>query len=169
LSARRATSVPETTDWRKKLTASAPSDASLNRDPFGGRKRKLVQVAPATAANPTGRSAGDQPDIISQKTRKDAARTAAARARPGEALSAGVFNGPTQHPKPTRCVVAHRPAGTKSGHARCLSGSASEISIPALRRGAGLPCSTRQGKHRCALKGGAAADRCSGAEEKRFN
>jgi hypothetical protein len=96
LSARQATSVPETADWRKKLAASAPSDASLNRDAFGGRKRKLVHVAPATAASPTGRSAGAHPEIMSQKTRKSADRPAAARARPEGALSAGALNGPIQ-------------------------------------------------------------------------
>ena len=93
LSARRATSVPETTDWRKKFARSAASEASLNRDAFGGRKRKLVHVAPATAGSPIGRSAGAHPEIMSQKTRKSADRPAAARARRTGALSAGALKG----------------------------------------------------------------------------
>jgi len=101
LRARQATSVPEITDWRKKLAASAALDASLNRDPFGGRKRKLVHVATATAASPTGRSVGAHPEIMSQKTRKSTARAAAARARPGDTLSVTTLNGPIQCAKPT--------------------------------------------------------------------
>jgi hypothetical protein len=96
LSARQATSVPETTDWREKLAASVASEASLNRDRFGGSKRKLTHVAPATAATPTGRSAGAHPEIMSQKMRNSAARAAATRARRRVTLSAGALNRPIQ-------------------------------------------------------------------------
>ena len=156
LSARQATSVPETTDWRKKLRASDASEASLTRNPFGGRKRKLVHVAPATAARPTGRSAGAHPEIMSQKARKSAARPAAARARPGAASSAAALNGPIRRAKPARLAsgpaIARRPARGKSGQAHRSSGSASEISIPALRSAAALPCSIQGGKHRRPLE-----------------
>jgi hypothetical protein len=142
LSARQATSAPETTDWRKKLTASAPSDASLNCDRFGGSKRKLTHVAPATAASPTGRSAGAQPAIMSQKMRNSAARVAAGPARPGEAASAGALNGPVQDAKPTR---AHRSCG-----------SAFQDSAPALvaRRRAIMFHSAGEGSVRPLARGG---------------
>jgi len=110
LSARQATSVPETADWRKKFARSAASDASLNRDAFGGRKRKLVHVAPATAASPTGRSAGAHPEIMSQKTRKNADRPAAARARPAGTLFGVALKGSAQPAKPKRCSVARTAA-----------------------------------------------------------
>ena len=103
--ARRATSVPETTDWRKKLAASDAIDPSLYRDANGGRKRKLTQVAPATAAIPTGRSAGAHPEIMSQNARKNAARTAATRERLREPLPAGALNAAIQGHKRTRRAV----------------------------------------------------------------
>jgi hypothetical protein len=91
LSARHATSVPEATDWRKKLAASDAIAASLYRDPNAGRKRRLTQVVPTTAAIPTGRSAGTHPEIMSQNARKNAARTAATRKRlPPGALNAAI-------------------------------------------------------------------------------
>jgi hypothetical protein len=78
-------------DWRKKLAASDAIAASLYRDPNGGRKRRLTQVAPTTAAIPTGRSAGAHPEIMSQKARKNVARTAATRKRlPAGALNAAI-------------------------------------------------------------------------------
>jgi len=100
LSARQATSVHETTDWRKKLATSLASGASLSRDRFGGSKRKLTHVAPMTAASPTGRSAGAHPEIMSQKMRNSAPRVAAARATLNEALSARALNNPVRSPKP---------------------------------------------------------------------
>jgi hypothetical protein len=152
LSARRATSVPETTDWRKKFVRSAASGARLKRDTFAGRKRKLVHVAPATARNPIGRSAGAHPEIMSQKMRKSADRLAAARARPARAVSDVALKGLAQPAKPRRCTVAQtaaqRPASWESGHADRSSGSASETATPALRRCAELTCSTQQGKQR---------------------
>ena len=88
---------------------------------------------------------------MSQKTRKTVARAAATCARPGETSSAWALNAPTPHAEPARCVLARaaaqRPGCGKSGHADRSSSSASEISIRALRRRAGLPCSTQQGKH----------------------
>ncbi len=78
LSARHATSVPATTDWRKKFARSATREPNLSCDRFGGRRRKLTQVAPATAASPTGRSVNPHPEIMSQKARKSVARTMAA-------------------------------------------------------------------------------------------
>ena len=72
--------MPETIDWRKKLAARDASDNPQLRSP-GGRRRRLVHVAPATAARPTGKSAGAHPEIMSQKARKSAARKAAARLR----------------------------------------------------------------------------------------
>ena len=88
LSARHATSVPDTTDWRKKFARSTASEANLSRDgPFGGKRRKLTQVAPHTAASPTGRSANAHPEIMSQKARRSAARTAHTRGRAAGTLS----------------------------------------------------------------------------------
>jgi len=81
--ARLATSNPDTTDPRKKLTASLKSAASRSHAPLAGRRARLAQVAPATAASPTGRSAAFHPEIASQKARKRAARDAAALARRG--------------------------------------------------------------------------------------
>ena len=149
LSARQATSVPETTDWRRKLATSAASGPSLNRGPFDGSKRKLAQVAPATAASPTGRSAGPHPEIMSQKVRRSAARVAAGPARPGEASSAGVLNRPVQHAKPTQCAGARTSAQGNACWKSCpvhrWSGLAFDTSIRVVRRE--LPCSTQRGKH----------------------
>jgi hypothetical protein len=103
--ARRATSTPETRDWRKKLAPSDAIAASLYRDAIGGRKRKLTHVAPTTAASPTGRSAGAHPEIMSQKPRKNAARAAATRERLRESLPAGALNALIQDMKRTRRAV----------------------------------------------------------------
>src|ERR1700722_15141499 len=105
LSARHATSVPEATDWRKKLAASDAIDPSPYRAADGGRKRKLTQVAPITAASPTGRSAGAPPENMSQNARKNAARAAATRARLTEPLPAGALNAAIQDMKRTRRAV----------------------------------------------------------------
>ena len=75
--------------------------ASLYRDPNGGRKRKLTQVAPTTAAIPTGRSAGAHPEIMSQKARRNAARAVATRTR----LSARALNAAIQGRKRRRRAV----------------------------------------------------------------
>jgi hypothetical protein len=96
LSARQATSVPETIDWRKKLATSNASETNLTRDPPGGSRLKLIHVALATAARPTGRSAGAHPEIMSQKARKSVARAAAARLRPSAASRVEVLNGQIQ-------------------------------------------------------------------------
>jgi hypothetical protein len=103
--ARHATSVPETTDWRRKLAATDAIAGSPYRDPNGGRKRKLTQVAPTTAANPTGRSAGAHPEIMSQKARKNAARAVATRERLREPFPAGALNAAIAGHKRTRRVV----------------------------------------------------------------
>jgi hypothetical protein len=79
--ARLATSNPETTDPRTKLTASVASAPSRSHVPLGGRRARLVHVAPATAASPTGRSAGFQPEIASQKAKNRTPRETAALAR----------------------------------------------------------------------------------------
>jgi hypothetical protein len=55
-------------------------------------------VAPTTAASPTGRSAGAHPEIMSQKARKKAARTAHTRGRAAGILFIGL-NTPIQDPK----------------------------------------------------------------------
>lgn len=127
--ARHATSHPETTDWRKKLAASDAIAASLYRDPNGGRKRKLTQAAPTTAAIPTGRSAGAHPEIMSQKARKNAARTAATRARLREPFPAGALNAAIQGRKRRRHAVrsttAQRARCGNSAHAHRPNGSAS--------------------------------------------
>src|SRR5271165_1934420 len=81
--ARRATSNPDTTDPRKKLTARAASAPRRSHEPLAGRRARLVHVAPATAASPTGRSAVFQPEIASQKAKSSAPRDAAALARRG--------------------------------------------------------------------------------------
>jgi hypothetical protein len=135
-SARHATSVPDTKDWRKKFARSATRDANLRCDRFGGNRRRLTQVAPATAASPTGRSVNPHPEIMSQKVRKSAARTAAARGKPTETVSDGVFNAGIQDRKrpATRGAGRGRPA-----HAHRLMGSASAISS--------LSAATRQSYH----------------------
>jgi hypothetical protein len=96
LSARHATSHPETTDWRKKLATTDATAGSPYRDANGGRKRKLTQVAPTTAASPTGSSAGAHPEIMSQNTRKNAARAAATRDRLSEPFPAGALKAAIQ-------------------------------------------------------------------------
>ena len=125
LSARNATSTPDTKDWRKKFAKSATRDANLRCDRLGGRRRRLTQVAPATAASPTGRSVKPHPEIISQKARKSAARTAAARGKPTGTVSDGGFNAPIQDRKrpATRGAGRGRPA-----HAHRPTGSASAVS-----------------------------------------
>jgi hypothetical protein len=136
LSARHATSVPETTDWRKKFASSATSDANLSCDRFGGRRRRLVQLAPATAASPTGRSAKPHPEIMSQKARKSVARTATARGRSTETLPDGGLNAPIQSVR--RAVArpsAPKPACERSHDADRSSGSAYETSIPSRYEG----------------------------------
>jgi hypothetical protein len=89
---------------------------------------------------------------MSQKARKNTARTAATRERLRDALSVVALNGPIQRAKPAWCALvrpnAEEAARGKSGHAYRWSGSAFEISIPVLRRSAELPCSTQKGKHR---------------------
>jgi hypothetical protein len=93
---------------------------------------------------------------MSQKTRKSADRPATARARPAGTLFGVALKGSAQPAKPKRCAVARtaaqRPASWESRRAYRRSGSASEVSIPALRRGAELPCSTRQGKQQRELR-----------------
>ena len=149
LSARHATSAPETIDWRKKLAARDANAAILSRDPPGGEKRMLVQVAPATAARPTGRSAGAHPEIRSQKASKNIARKAAARLRSGRASPVCAFNGQIQRALATRFAIAAREgaAGRKSAQGGRWRGSASVIPIRVARRGAELSCSPKQGKH----------------------
>ena len=105
LSARHATSTPETRDWRKKLATTDAIAASPYRDANGGRKRKLTPVAPTTAASPTGRSAGAHPEIMSQNARKNAARAAATRDRLREPFPAGALNAAIQDHQRTRRVV----------------------------------------------------------------
>ena len=150
LSARHATSTPETIDWRKKLAARDANAAILGCDPPGGEKRRLIQVAPATAARPTGRSAGAHPEIMSQKARKSVARKAAARLRPTVESPVATLKGQIQRALATRLAIAAREgaAGRKSAHGGRLRGSASETSIRVLRRSADLSCSPKQGKHR---------------------
>jgi len=152
LSARQATSAPDTTDWRKKLAASDTSEAILSRDRLGGRKRRLVHVAPATAARPTGRSAGAQPEIISQKARKRAARAAAPRAMPIGASPVGALNRQIRRPPATQWAIAQAAqegtARQKSGQVDRRLGSASEISIRLLQRGEELSRSPRRRKDR---------------------
>jgi hypothetical protein len=100
LSARKATSVPDASDWRKKFARSAASEANRSRDDrFGGRRRRLAQVAPATAARPTGRSGSAQPEIMSQKARRSAPRVAATRGVPTGPVSSGL-NAAIQNRKP---------------------------------------------------------------------
>lgn len=127
LSARHATSTPETIDWRRKLAASSARDPTLSRDPRGGRKRRLVHVAPATAARPTGRSAGDQPEIMSQNARKHVARRAAARARPGEASPVKRKVRSAQTLRRANAQAARSGAPGESGHADRWRVSTSEI------------------------------------------
>src|SRR5271157_3387614 len=91
--ARLATSNPPATDPRTKLTASATSVPNRMRAPCGGRRARLVQVAPATAASPTGRSAAFQPEIASQKAKKSAARVTAAPATSGRSIGRGLKDG----------------------------------------------------------------------------
>src|SRR5208283_5189843 len=86
--ARLAKSSPDTTDPRKKLTANVASAPSRSHDPLAGRRARLVQVAPATAASPTGRSAAFQPEIASQKAKKSAPREIAAPTTRGWSSSA---------------------------------------------------------------------------------
>src|SRR5271166_5142762 len=75
--ARLATSIPDTTDPRKKLTASLKSAPSRSHAPLAGRRARLVQVAPATAASPTGRSAAFQPESEEEnRSRRRSARKA---------------------------------------------------------------------------------------------
>ncbi len=152
LSARQATSVPETTDCRKKLAASVQSEASLSRDRFGGRKRKLVQVAPATAASPTGRSAGDHPEIMSQKDEKE--RRSCGRG-PREAKRP-VISRYAQWVIPACETEAMR--GRTGDIARkpwsgiwprsSVERLAIRDPIPVLRESAEPPCSVQRGKHR---------------------
>jgi len=88
--------VPETIDWRKKLAASDASAVILSPFRPAGEKRMLNQVAPATAAKPTGRFAGDHPEIMSQKARKSVARRAAARLKSSSPSPVCAFNGQIQ-------------------------------------------------------------------------
>ena len=150
LSACHATSVPETMDWRKNLAARDASAAILTRDRPGGEKRRLVQVAPATAARPTGRSAAAHPEIMSQKARKSTARKAAARFRSIVDLPVAALNGQIQRAPATQFAIAsrERAAGRRFAQGGRLRGSASETSICVLRRSADLTCSPKQGKHR---------------------
>ncbi len=152
LRARQATSAPETTDWRRKLAASDAREPSLSRDLPAGRNRRLVQVAAATAARPTGRSAGAHPEIMSQKARNNAARLTTIGPRAGETSPVGALNGRVQRAPATQYAIAPTARkGTprkKSGQVDRRRGSASEISIRVLRRGGELSCSPRQGKHR---------------------
>jgi hypothetical protein len=106
LSARHATSAPETIDWRRKFATSAPSETILVRDRPGGRRRRLVHVAPATAARPTGRSLRAHPEIISQKARKSAPRAAAARFKPSGALPVEALNSQFQGASARGCAIA---------------------------------------------------------------
>src|ERR1700722_5597604 len=103
--ARHATSTPETSDWPKKLATTDATAAGPYRDANGGKKRKLTQVAPTTAAIPTGRSAGAHPEIMSQNARKNAARAAATRDRLREPFPAGALNAAIQDHQRTRRVV----------------------------------------------------------------
>ena len=150
LSARQATSAPETTDWRKKLAASFASAASLSRDPTGGKKRRLVQVAAAAAARPTGRSAGAHPEIMSQKARNSAARKAAVRARVRGASPAGALKRPIQRAPRTPDLFERTArggtAGRKSGQDDRRRRSPFEISIRLLGHSAALSCSRRRRK-----------------------
>ena len=102
---------PKQSTGVKSSPRATPSETILSRDPPGGRKRRLVHVAPATAARPTGRSAGAHPEIMSQKARKSAAREAAARLRP----TADIARRRAQGSNPARareaCAIARlRPA-----------------------------------------------------------
>jgi hypothetical protein len=126
-SARRATSTPDTKDWRKKFARSATRDANLSCDRFGGRRLRLAQVAPATAASPTGRSVKPHPEIISQKARKSAARTAAARGKPTGTSSPGL-NAPIQDWKRSRRTATRGAGHGRSAHAHRPMGSASAVS-----------------------------------------
>ncbi len=131
--ARHATSIPDTADWRRKLAASVASEPNLSRDPCGGRRRTLTQVAPATAASPTGRSAGAHHEIMSQKARRSVARTAHTRGRPTGKLSFGL-NAPIQDQRrPARGVGStptRRAACGASAHADRSNGPASAVSSP---------------------------------------
>src|SRR5271165_3485306 len=95
--ARLATSNPDTTEPRAKLTASVNSAPSRTRPPSGGSSVRLVHVAAATATNPTGKSAAFQPEIASQKAKNSTARVMAAPATRGDpsgrGLKDGVWNG----------------------------------------------------------------------------
>ena len=144
LSARRATSVPDTADWRRKLAASVASEPNLSRDPCGGRRRKLTQVAPTTAASPTGRSAGAHPEIMSQNARRSVARTAHARGRPTGTFSDCGLNAPIQDwnrlPRARRSTPTQRAGCGASAHADCPNGPASAVSSPQC-------CDMRQSYH----------------------
>ena len=119
---------------------------------FGGRKRRLVQVAAATAASPTGRSAGAHPEIMSQKARNSAARVAAIGPKAGEASPVGALNGQIQHAPATQCPIAPTPGREHRARnlARLIAGAArhprsQSVCYDAARE---LSCSPRQGKHR---------------------
>src|SRR5688500_2103680 len=83
----RATSMPETTDWRKKCSENVTSDRKRSRTVVGGNSLRLAQVAAAAANRPTGRSAGSWPALISQKARNSAARPTATRTGQSTPLS----------------------------------------------------------------------------------
>src|SRR5271166_6641490 len=107
--ARLATSNPDTTDPRKKLTASVTSAPSRMRAPCGGRSARLAQVAPAAATSPTGRSAAFHPEIASQKAKKSAPRVMAAPASCGGfSSSCALKDGVRRRPGP-RYRTFHKP------------------------------------------------------------
>ena len=93
----------------QKTRRERASDPNLSRDPCGGRRRKLTQVAPTTAASPTGRSAGAHPEIMSQNARRSVARTAHTRGRPTGTFSDCGLNAPIQNWNRLRRAAAQRP------------------------------------------------------------
>ncbi len=72
LSARRATSMPASTDSHRKCGSSASSLPKRRQPEEGGSSRRLTQVAPTLASTPTARSAGFTLCISSIQSRKNA-------------------------------------------------------------------------------------------------
>ena len=152
LRARHATSVPETTDWRKKFATSA----TIERKPVARpNRRQKAQAHPGRAGHggdPDRKVSNAHPEIISQNARKNTARAAATRARLRESRCPPARS--TRRSRTMKRTATSRsderprnePGCENSAHAHRPNGSAFAIQASLLRRGRELPCSFERGK-----------------------